>query len=135
MRTAFGWKTVFLFAAWMILLAFPASLPALDEGVVTGRIADRNAQFLRDYETLDYREHTAWQEWGKGLKSLGWVVVQGDSGEVKDYLLLIVDTRTRIKKTDGSPGSFGDLVAGGEVTASYRMGWDALHALDLTILR
>jgi len=69
-----------------------------------------------------------------GLKALGWIVVQGDSGELKDYLLLVIDSRSSITKGDGSQGQFSDFQVGQRVKASYRMGWDALHVLTVSIL-
>lgn len=122
----------------MLSLAFLIFLPtgtaALEEGEVSGKIERLNEKFLRDYDTLNYKGEKKWQAWGKGLKSLGWIVVQGDSGELKDYLLLVIDTRTKIEKADGSPALFSDFKVGEGVSADYRMGWDALHAKNVKIL-
>ena len=124
---------LFLLSVSMVLsTAIPAS--ALEKGDVTGAIERKNDKFLRDYETLDYKGEKDWAEWGKGLKSQGWIVVQGDSGELKDYLLLVIDTKTEIEKKDGGSGAFSDLEPGERIKASYRMGWDALHAQKIVII-
>ena len=116
------------------LIFLPTGTAALEEGEVTGKIERMNEKFLREYDTLNYKGEKKWQGWGKGLKSLGWIVVQGDSGELKDYLLLVIDTRTKIEKADDSPAQFSDFNVGDRVTADYRMGWDALHAKNVKIL-
>ncbi len=122
-----------LLSVSMILCAvIPAA--AIEKGDVTGAIERKNDKFLRDYETLDYKGEKEWAKWGKGLKSQGWIVVQGDSGELKDYLLLVVDTNTEIEKKGGGQGVFSDLEPGERLDASYRMGWDALHAQKIVIL-
>jgi hypothetical protein len=107
---------------------------ALEEGEITGTIERTNEKFLRDYETLDYGSKREWKEWGRGLKSMGWIVVKGDSGELKDYLLLVIDTRTAIEKKGSEKGGFADLVPGLRIRAKYKMGWDALHALYVKTL-
>ena len=127
-----GISFLFLWAVTMFSTALPAT--ALEKGDITGAIERTNDKFLRDYETLDYKGEKEWAEWGTGLKSLGWIVVQGDSGELKDYLLLVIDTKTEIAKNDGGKGSFADLKPGARLKASYRMGWDALHAQKVEIL-
>lgn len=114
-------------------VSIPLTLNALEEGEVRGRIERTNEKFNRNYDSLDYKGDKKWQSWGKSLKSQGWIVVQGDSGELKDYLLLVIDTRTEIKKNDGSPGKFEDLKAKSRVVSSYRMGYDALHADKVTL--
>jgi len=119
------WMLIGIFSLAMIA---PISLHAIEEGEIKGKIERLNDKFNRDYNTLDYKGDTKWQSWGKDTKSLGWVVVQGDSGELKDYLLLVVDTKTEIKKADGSIGKFEDLKIGSRISSSYRMGYDALHA-------
>jgi hypothetical protein len=101
----------------------------LEEGEITGKIEKANDAFLRDYEKLDYKAQGKWEEWGKGLKSLGWVVVRGDSGEAKDYLLLVVDTRTEIEGNGAEKCQVMDLGVGTRIEVKYRMGWDALHAV------
>jgi hypothetical protein len=118
-----------------VLAGTIAVASALEEGVVTGKIERTNDAFLRDYEKLDYRGNKDWEEWGKGLKSLGWVVVRGDSGEIKDYLLLIIDTRTKIENKGTGEGPFPGLRPGDQIWARYRMGWDALHALEIKKLK
>ena len=107
---------------------------ALEEGEVIGTIERTNDRFLRDYESLEYGVKDDWRQWGKGLRSLGWIVVRGDSGEIKDYVLLVIDTRTEIKSKEAENGLFSDLAPGGRVRVQYRMGWDALHALQVTRL-
>jgi len=89
-----GWVWVLFICAG--LLGSKVTVSALEEGEVTGRIERVNAEFLRDYEKLDYGDRGNWAEWGKGLRSLGWVVVQGDSGEPRDHLLLVIDSRTQV---------------------------------------
>jgi len=111
-----------------------AGAVALEEGEITGNIERVNEGFARDYNTLDYKGQKEWDVWGKDLKALGWVVLQGDSGELKDYLLLVIDSRTKIEKEDGTPGGFSDFGKGTRIRASYKMGWDALHALHVKIL-
>ena len=101
----------------------------LEEGEITGTIEKANEAFLRDYEELDYKSQKKWEDWGKGLKSLGWVVVRGDSGEPKDLLLLVIDTRTEIESNDSEKCEVMDLGPGTRIEAKYRMGWDALHAI------
>jgi len=104
---------------------------ALEEGEITGTIERTNDRFLRDYASLDYGTKKEWKEWGQGLRSLGWIVVQGDSGELKDYVLLVIDTRTEIESKGSGKGGFNDLGSGDRIRAKYRMGWDALHALHV----
>ena len=103
----------------------------LEEGEITGTIERANEAFLRDYEKLDYVSEKEWEDWGKGLKSLGWVVVRGDSGEPKDLLLLVIDTRTEMESNDSEKCQVMDLGPGTRVKAKYRMGWDALHAIHV----
>jgi len=103
----------------------------LEEGEITGTIEKANDAFLRDYEKLDYKSKKEWEDWGQGLKSLGWVVVRGDSGEPKDLLLLVIDTRTKIEGNDSEKCEVIDLGAGTRIEAKYRMGWDALHAVHV----
>ncbi len=104
---------------------------SLEKGTVTGNIERVDEKFLRDYEKLDYKGAGKWEQWGKGLKSLGWIVVQGDSGKLKDYILVVIDTNTNIQKSDGNEGTFFELKPNNRVVVSYRMGWDALHALEI----
>ncbi len=103
----------------------------LEEGEITGKIEKANDAFLRDYEKLDYKSKKEWEDWGKGLKALGWVVVRGDSGEPKDLLLLVIDTRTEMGSNDSEKCEVMDLGAGTRIRARYRMGWDALHAVSV----
>ena len=103
----------------------------LEEGTVTGKIERVDEKFLRDYEKMDYKGASEWEKWGKGLKSLGWIVVKGSSDEPKDYFLVVINTRTDIQKSDGTAGTFNDLKPGDRVKVSYRMGWDALHGLSV----
>jgi hypothetical protein len=134
MKPSFCLKAVLSLVLFTWLFPFPPALSALEEGVVTGKVQKSDSRFARDYDAMDYKGQLNWQEWGKGLKSIGWVVVQGASGQLKDYLLLVVDTRTKILSKEGAPGAFEDLVSGAKVTVEYRMGWDALHALNVRIL-
>jgi hypothetical protein len=128
-------RSVFVTTACLLSLwVAPASFATLEEGEVRGKIEGVDGNFLRDYETLDYKGEDEWQKWGKGLHSLGWIKVQGESGELKDLFLLIVNTRTKIVKQDGSQGQFSDFKNGQTVQASYRMGWDALHAREVRIV-
>ncbi len=120
----------------VIIFVFFGFLPgisaeALEEGTITGKIERMDDKFLRDYENLDYKGAGKWEKWGKNLKSLGWIVVQGDSGKLKDYLLVVIDTKTNIQKNDGNDGTFLELKPNNRVVVSYRMGWDALHALEV----
>jgi hypothetical protein len=116
-----------------LLLGSFANVSALEEGEITGTIERTNDRFLRDYQTLDYKGRQGWAAWGRGLESLGWIVVQGDSGEIRDHLLLVIDTRTKIAGAD--KGRFADLRPGDRIRAKYRMGWDALHALEVEKLK
>jgi hypothetical protein len=43
----------------------------------------------------------------------------------------IIDARTTISGTGSVTGRFADLLAGDRIRAKYRMGWDALHALEV----
>ena len=118
-----------VFFGWLL-----GSLPtasALEEGEVTGKIERTNGDFSRDYQKLDYKGQKDWEAWGKGLESLGWIVVQGDSGEMKDHLLLVIDTRTLIGGAGADKERFAGLRPGDHIRAKYRMGWDALHALEV----
>jgi hypothetical protein len=117
-----------------LLLGSSITVLALEEGEVTGKIERTNDEFLRDYEELDYKGQHDWAAWGRGLESLGWIVVQGDSGEMRDHLLLVIDTRTSIAGAGSEKGRFADLRPGDRIRAKYRMGWDALHALEVTEL-
>ena len=103
----------------------------LEEGEITGKIEKANDAFLRDYEKLDYKSQKKWEDWGKGLKALGWIVVRGDSGEAKDLLLLVIDTRTEMGSNDSEKCEVMGLGAGTRIEAKYRMGWDALHAVSV----
>lgn len=134
MRRIYNIAGVSFLISLALLVFLSAGVAALEEGEVTGKIERMNEKFLRDYDTLNYKGEKKWKEWGGGLKSLGWIVVQGDSGELKDYLLLVIDTRTTVQKADGSPAQFSDFKVGDRVAASYRMGWDALHAKNVKIV-
>jgi hypothetical protein len=114
-----------------LLLGLPATVYALEEGEVSGTIERVNDTFLRDYQELDYKGEKNWEAWARGLVSLGWVVVRRDSGKEHDLVLLVVDTRTSIAGTGSEKGRFGDLRPGDRIRAKYRMGWDALHALEV----
>ena len=124
-------SAVFLFLVFTVLIAPAIAGSPLEEGEITGTIERTNEAFLRDYEKLDYGSKKEWEDWGKGLKSLGWVVVRGDSGEPKDLLLLVIDTRTKIESSDSETCEVMDLGAGTRIEAKYRMGWDALHAVHV----
>ena len=100
-----------------------------EEGVITGKIEKTSDAYLRDYEKMDYGSKKEWEDWGKGLRSLGWIVVRGDSGEPTDVLLLVIDTRTVTKGEDSESCQAMDLAPGTRIEAQYRMGWDALHAV------
>ena len=112
-----------------VLVGPAAAGSPLEEGEITGMIEKANEAFLRDYEKMDYGSRKEWEDWGKGLKSLGWIVVRGDSGEAKDLLLLVIDTRTELGSNDSEKCEVMDLGAGTRIKAKYRMGWDALHAV------
>jgi|GEM_PF-2001595 len=114
-----------------LLLGLPAPVYALEEGRITGKIERTNDKFLRDYQELDYKGKKDWEAWGRGLVSLGWIVVREDSGEGKNPMLLVIDSRTVIVGTGPEKGRFADLRPGDRVRAEYRMGWDALHALEV----
>ena len=120
---------VLFFFVFTVLVGPAAAGSPLEEGEITGTIERANEAFLRDYEKLDYSSKKEWEDWGKGLKSLGWVVVRGDSGEPKDLLLLVIDTRTKIESNDSEKCEVMGLGAGTRIQAKYRMGWDALHAI------
>lgn len=122
-------SAVFLFFVLTVLDGPAVAGSPLEEGEITGTIERVNEAFLRDYEKLDYGSKEEWQDWGKGLKSLGWVVVRGDSGDPKDLLLLVIDTRTKIERNYSDRCGVEDLGAGTRIEAKYRMGWDALHAV------
>ena len=120
-----------LLAFFAMLLGSFATVRALEEGEVTGEILRTNDEFLRDYQKLDYKGQKSWESWGRGLLSLGWIVVRGDSGEMKDEMLLVIDTRTAIAGTGSAEGRFANLRPGNRIWARYRMGWDALQALEV----
>lgn len=122
-------SAVFLFFVFAVLVGPAVAGSPLEEGEITGTIERANEDFLRDYEKLDYGSKKEWEDWGKGLKALGWVVVRGDSGEPKDLLLLVIDTRTKIETNDSEKCEVMGLGAGTRIEAKYRMGWDALHAV------
>ena len=121
--------TVLLSFVFTVLAAPAAAGSPLEEREITGTIEKANEAFLRDYEELDYKSQKKWEDWGKGLKSLGWVVVRGDSGEPKDLLLLVIDTRTQIEVNDSGKSPLADFGPGVRIEVKYRMGWDALHAI------
>jgi len=127
-RTSVSAAMLFIFVFTVLVGPAVAGSP-LEEGEITGNIEKANEAFLRDYEKLEYGSRKEWQDWGKGLKSLGWVVVRGDSGEPKDLLLLVIDTRTKIESNDSEKCEVMGLGAGIRIEAKYRMGWDALHAV------
>lgn len=112
-----------------VLVGPTVTASELEEGEITGTIERVNEAFLRDYEKLDYGSSEEWENRGKGLKSLGWVVVRGDSGEPKDLLLLVIDTRTQIEVNDSGKSPLADFGPGVRIEVKYRMGWDALHAI------
>ena len=118
-----------LLMVWAVLLGPAAAGSSLEEGSITGKIEKVNDSFLRDYEKLAYKGQEDWKEWGKGLKSLGWIVVRGESGDIKDYLLLVIDTRTEMERKGSEKCQVMDLGPGTRIEAKYRMGWDALHAV------
>jgi len=134
MRKLAGFVAICFLVGGLVPVVVPAPCAALEKGDVTGKVEGVDGKFVRDYQTLNYKGEKKWQEWGEGLKSLGWIKVQGESGELKDLFLLVIDTRTRIVKADGSEGAFPDFAAGQRVQASYEMGWDALHAGEVKIL-
>ena len=127
-RTCVSAAALFFFV-FTVLVGPAVAGPPLEEGEITGTIEKANEAFLRDYEELDYKSQKQWEDWGKGLKSLGWVVVQGDSGEPKDLLLLVIDTRTEMEGKGAGKCQVVDLGVGTRIEAKYRMGWDALHAI------
>jgi hypothetical protein len=114
-----------------VLVGPAAAGSPLEAGEITGTIERANDTFLRDYEKLDYGSRKEWEDWGKGLKSLAWVVVRGDSGEPKDLLLLVIDTRTKMESSDSEKCEVMALGEGTRIEAKYRMGWDALHAVHV----
>ena len=127
-KTCFS-SAMFLFFICTVLVGPAAAGSPLVEGEITGKIEKANDAFLRDYERLDYGSRKEWEDWGKGLKSLGWIVVRGDSGDSKDYLLLVIDTQTEMEGSDSETCQVMDLGPGTRVEAKFRMGWDALHAV------
>jgi hypothetical protein len=127
-RTCVSAAALFFFVFTVLVGPAAAGSPR-EEGEITGTIEKANEAFLRDYEELDYKSQKQWEDWGKGLKSLGWVVVQGDSGEPKDLLLLVIDTRTEIEINDSGKSPLADFGPGVRIEVKYRMGWDALHAI------
>ena len=120
-----------LLVLFALLLGSLAPAHALEQGEVTGTIERTNDRFLRDYQELDYKGQKKWETWGSGLVSLGWIVVREDSGETTNPMLLVIDTRTVIAGAGSEKGKFGDFRPGDRVRAKYRMGWDALHALEV----
>jgi hypothetical protein len=127
-RTSVSAAMLLIFVFTVLVGPAVAGSP-IEEGEITGKIEKANEAFLRDYEKLDYGPRKEWEDWGKGLKSLGWVVVRGDSGEPKDLLLLVIDTRTKIEGSDSEKCEVMGLGEGTRIEAKYRMGWDALHAV------
>jgi hypothetical protein len=132
-----AWFPVWALLPFVCVLVLGSTLMAtqLEKGEITGRIERTNQEFLRDYGSLDYGAKKEWEAWGRGLKSLGWIVVQGDSGKLEDYLLLVIDTRTEIENEKAEKGRFSDLGPGSLIRAKYKMGWDALHALEVKKLK
>jgi hypothetical protein len=130
-RRSRGWLWCVCVLFYVVFLVLPAH--ALEEGEIKGKIERAYDKFTRDYDTLDYKGDTTWQAWGKGLKSLGWIVVQGDSGQLKDYLLLVIDSKTELTRSDGTKATFGDLAVGKRISAAYSMGYDALHASKVRV--
>ena len=127
-KTCVSAVALFLFVFTVLVGPTGAGSPR-EEGEITGTITKSDEAFLRDYEELDYKSRKEWEDWGKGLKSLGWVVVRGDSGEPADVLLLVIDTRTQIEINDSGKSPLVDFGPGVRIEAEYRMGWDALHAV------
>ena len=118
----------------LVVTSSPSLAANPEGGEVTGSIKGVDAKFVKNYSDLNYKGQTKWKEWGQGLRSLGWVTIQGDSGDLKDLILLVIDTRTKILLSDGGVGKFADFATGEKVKASYSMGWDARHANEVTIL-
>jgi hypothetical protein len=129
MRKTWLFRMASLLMVGSVLVGPAVAESPLEQGEITGTIERANEAFLRDYEKLDYGSKKEWEDWGKGLKSLGWVVVRGDSGDPKDLLLLVIDTRTKMESNDSEKCEVMGLGAGTRIEAKYRMGWDALHAV------
>lgn len=115
----------------VLLIAPPLLVFAFEAGEVTGRIERTNEGFVRDYEETDYEGKESWEAWGRGRKALGWIVIRGDSGKSGIPVLLMLDTRTSMGGGKLTEGRFPPLRPGDRVWARYRMGWDALHALEV----
>ena len=120
---------VLLLVVCTVLVGPTVTASSLREGVITGKIEKVNDAYLKDYEKMDYGSKKEWADWGKGLRSIGWIVVRGDSGEPTDVLLLVIDTRTVTEGADSEKCRMMDLAPGTRIEAQYRMGWDALHAV------
>ncbi len=131
MKRTWVYAKVLPFFVCVTLFGLNVAAPALEEGEITGTIERLNQAFLREYEELDYGSEKEWKDWAKGLKSLGWIVVRGDSGEPKDHLLLVIDTRTEMVCRDSETCRITDLESGSRIWAKYKMGWDALHAIHV----
>ena len=112
-----------------VLVGSTVTASSLREGVITGKIEKASDAYLKDYGRMDYGSRKEWADWGKGLRSLGWIVVRGDSGEPTDVLLLVIDTRTVTEGGNSEECRVMDLAPGTRIEAQYRMGWDALHAV------
>ena len=129
MRKAWLPEMTSLLMVCAVLIGPAVAGPPLKEGVITGKIEKVNDAYLKDYEKMDYGSQKEWADWGKGLRSLGWIVVRGDSGEPTDVFLLVIDTRTVTEGGDAENRRVMDLALGTRIEAKYRMGWDALHAV------
>jgi len=127
-KTCVSAVALFLFVFTVLVGPTGAGSPR-EEGVITGKIEKMNDAYLKDYEKMDYGPKKEWADWGKGLKSVGWILVQGDSGEPEDLLLLVIDTRTGTESGGSEGCRVVDLAPGTGIEAKYRMGWDALHAV------
>ena len=105
------------FIPLLLLLAFgPAAGAAGAErrGEITGSVGRINA---------DYHNFGA----------AGFLVV--DSDDRSERLVLVVDRETSIRAADGERRGFEAIEEGGRIQARYEMGFDALHAKEIVILK
>lgn len=63
----------------------------------------------------------------------GFLVV--DSGDRPERLVLVVDGETSIRSADGEARRFEAFEEGNRIRARYEMGYDALHAKEIMILK
>jgi len=105
------------FLLLLLCLAFGPAAGAADadkRGEITGSINRVNADY-----------HNA--------GASGFLVV--DSDDHTERLVLVVDGETDLRSADGEASRFEAFKAGSRIRARYEMGYDALHAKEIMILK